>query len=350
MRFPDDDHQQPGQSREFGFVNFEHHADAVKAVEEMHNFEYMGRTLFCCRAQKKAERSAELKRQYEIKRRERINKYQGLNVYVKYLEDHITEDKLRKEFEPFGTVENVKIMTNDKGQSKGFGFVCFSTQEEANRAVAEIGRNTVLPGCTKPIYVAIHQPREQRQQRFTNRSRNKGVTNIPQPGGMYPPQTGPVYYTGGMYPPRMVPPPGTNWPQGQYPPNPINPNAYVMPQVQNQPPAGTGGKNKGARNQPNQGYGNAPRGKKVVDEQAAAAEIQERHKIGERIYNAIAEKENQEIARRITGMLIYDPKWSNGDLYSFIEEDDKLDEVVREAKMFLENQQQAPPVVGDQTN
>jgi polyadenylate-binding protein len=325
MRHPDDDPQLAGQSKEFGFVNFEHHADAVQAVEQMHNFHYMGSELFCCRAQKKAERSAELKRQYEIKRRERINKYQGLNVYVKYLQDHITEDKLRKEFEPFGQIENVKIMTNDRGQSKGFGFVCFATQEEANRAVAEIGRNTVLPGCTKPIYVAIHQPREQRQQRFTNRSRNKGVTNIPQ-GGMYPPQTGPVYY-GGVYPPRMVPPPG-NWPQGQYPPNPINPNSYVMP-VQNVP--NTGGANRKGRNP--QG---APRVPPKNEPQPIDAD---RLKIGERIYEAITERENQELARRITGMLIYDPKWTNQDLYSFVEEEGKLDEVVREAKMFLENQQ-----------
>jgi len=290
---------------------------------------------------KKAERSAELKRQYEIKRRERINKYQGLNVYVKFLEDHITEEKLRKEFEPFGQIENVKIMTNEKGQSKGFGFVCFATQEEANRAIEEIGRNTVLPGCTKPLYVALHQPREQRQQRFANnRGRNnKNVTNMPQPGGMFP-QTGPVYYSG-MYP-RMVPP-GTAWPpQGQYPPNPINPNSYVMPQVQN--PSGGGRNNKGPRNQPNQG--NAPRPAKKDDQTEAV----ERLKIGEKIYEAIAQRENQELARRITGMLIYDPKWSIPDLFSFIEEEDKLDEVVREAKNFLDSQPQQPGTAGDDQN
>jgi polyadenylate-binding protein len=337
MRFNDND-PRAGQSKEFGFVNFQNHPDAVQAVEQMHNLEYMGKELFCCRAQKKAERSAELKRQYEIKRRERINKYQGLNVYVKFLEDHITEEKLRKEFEPFGQIENVKIMTNEKGQSKGFGFVCFATQEEANRAIAEIGRNTVLPGCTKPLYVAIHQPREQRQQKFANRSRNnKNITNMPQPGGMFP-QAGPVYYSG-MYP-RMVPP-GTAWPQGQYPPNPINPNSYVMPQVQN--PSGGGRNNNKGRNQPNQG--NAPRAGKKEDQ----TEVVDRHKIGEKIYEAIAQRENHELARRITGMLIYDQKWSISDLCSFADEEDKLDEVVREAKIFLESQQQ-PGTAGDDQN
>jgi polyadenylate-binding protein len=287
---------------------------------------------------KKAERSAELKKLYDIRRRERINKYQGLNVYVKYLEDHITEEKLRKEFEPFGHIENVKIMSNEKGQSKGFGFVCFSTQEEANRAIQEIGRNTVLPGCTKPIYVAIHQPRELRQQRFNRQGgrSNKGMSNIHQPG-VYPPQQGPgpVYYAGGMYPPRMVPP-GTHWaPQGQYPNMPGN---YMPQQV---PSTATRPGTKGGRNQP----GNQPRANEVPrtgkkDEEQL--HNPDRQKIGERIYEIIAEKENQELARRITGMLVYDPKWTYNALFNLVEDDSKLDEVISEAKAFLEQQAQIP--------
>ena len=62
---------------------------------------------------------------------ERLNRYQGGNLYVKNLEDQIDDKRLRKEFAPFGTITSTKVMTDNSGRSKGFGFVCFSTPEKA---------------------------------------------------------------------------------------------------------------------------------------------------------------------------------------------------------------------------
>ena len=52
----------------------------------------------------------------------------GVNLYVKNLDDTIDDDRLRKEFAPFGTITSAKVMCED-GRSKGFGFVCFSSPE-----------------------------------------------------------------------------------------------------------------------------------------------------------------------------------------------------------------------------
>lgn len=62
----------------FGFVNFKNHSEAEEAVRLMNGSALGDKTLICCRAQKKAERQAELRRNYEYKRRETIKQYQEI--------------------------------------------------------------------------------------------------------------------------------------------------------------------------------------------------------------------------------------------------------------------------------
>ncbi|XP_027877520.1 embryonic polyadenylate-binding protein B-like isoform X1 [Xiphophorus couchianus] len=154
-----------GQSRGFGFVNYAHHEDAQKAVDEMNGKELNGKTIYVGRAQKRMERQGELKRKFDQIKQDRIQRYQGVNLYVKNLDDSINDDRLRKEFSPYGTITSAKVMT-EGGQSKGFGFVCFSSPEEATKAVTEMNGRIV---ATKPLYVALAQRREERKAILTNK-------------------------------------------------------------------------------------------------------------------------------------------------------------------------------------
>ena len=61
--------------------------------------------------------------------------FQASNLYVKNIDDDVTDKELRDLFSSCGTITSVKVMRDDKGISKGFGFVCFSNPEEANKAV-----------------------------------------------------------------------------------------------------------------------------------------------------------------------------------------------------------------------
>uniref|UniRef100_A0A8C9NHI8 Polyadenylate-binding protein n=1 Tax=Serinus canaria TaxID=9135 RepID=A0A8C9NHI8_SERCA len=167
-----------GRSKGFGFVNFEKHEEAQKAVADMNGKEINGRVLYVGRAQKRLERQSELKRKFEQMKQERVNRYQGVNLYVKNLDDGIDDERLRKEFSPYGTITSAKVMT-EGGRSKGFGFVCFSSPEEATKAVTEMNGRIV---STKPLYVALAQRKEERKAILTNQYMQRLATMRALPG------------------------------------------------------------------------------------------------------------------------------------------------------------------------
>lgn len=163
------------KSRGFGFVSFEEPEDAEKAVTSMNGLENTGKYLYCGRAQKKAERQAELKEKFEKIKMERINRYQGVNLYVKNLDDVVDDERLRKEFSQFGTITSAKVM-GDGNRSKGFGFVCFSSPEEATKAVTEMNGRIIV---AKPLYVALAQRKEDRRMHLASQRMASVRPNVP---------------------------------------------------------------------------------------------------------------------------------------------------------------------------
>jgi polyadenylate-binding protein len=251
-----------GKSKGFGFVNYEHHEEAQTAVDNLHDTEHYGRKLFVSRAQKKAEREEELRRSYEQAKMEKLSKYQGVNLYIKNLEDDVDDEKLRGEFEPFGSVTSCKVMRDEKNTSKGFGFVCFSSPDEATKAVAEMNNKMI---GSKPLYVSLAQRREVRRQQLESQiaQRNQirmqqaaaagipaGYINAPMyyPPGFPPQGRGMIGYgQPGMMPPRPRYPPGNGQvagipipaPYGQPPPQGYGIPAYP-PRGAPRPPVARG--------------------------------------------------------------------------------------------------------------
>eukprot|EP00729_Bicosta_minor_P005760 gene5760-14972_t len=158
------DEEKEGVNKGFGFVSFETAEQAADAVTALHDKEVQdGKKLYVQRAQKRAERLAALRQSYLEKKAENQTRYKGVNLYVKNLDDSITDDMLREAFTEFGTITSAKIMRDSNQASKGFGFVCFNSADEATKAVTEMNGKILEK---KPLYVALAQRKEERRRQI----------------------------------------------------------------------------------------------------------------------------------------------------------------------------------------
>merc|ERR1711970_563391 len=96
---------------------------------------------------------------------------------------------LRKEFTPYGTITSAKVMCCEEGRSKGFGFVCFSSPEEATKAVTEMNGRYIV---SKPLYVALAQRKEDRKAHLTSQY-------IQRMAGMRMPQMSSMQFQDGLH-------------------------------------------------------------------------------------------------------------------------------------------------------
>ena len=68
-----------------------------------------------------------------------------MNIYVGNLPRETTEDELRKSFEEFGQVAEVRVITDKfSGESRGFGFVEMPSKDEAEKAIEEMNGKDLM--------------------------------------------------------------------------------------------------------------------------------------------------------------------------------------------------------------
>ncbi|XP_065050360.1 polyadenylate-binding protein 2-like [Musa acuminata AAA Group] len=203
--------EEDGKSKCFGFVNFENPDDAARAVQELNEQKFDDKEWYVGKALKKSERELALRKSYNQSARNTVDRDQGLNLYLKNLDDSVGDDELKELFSDFGTITSCKIMRNPDGISKGFGFVAFSAPEEANRALEDM-KGKMVRG--KPLYVAPAQRKEDRRASFQahfSQVRPVAMGLGPSVGPrvpMYPPSAPglgqQIFY--GQPPPNLIPP------------------------------------------------------------------------------------------------------------------------------------------------
>jgi len=302
-----------------------------------------------------------------------------MNLYIKNLDDTIDDERLRQEFSSFGTITSSKLEKDERGISRGFGFVCFSSPDEATKAVSEM--NGKMLG-DKPIYVALAQRKEQRRQQLEAQYLHRQQLRMAQQSGVMPGMYPPIYF--GLPPqPRGNQPYGypmyrgaplRQMPQemmGASPAAPAypysNPAAAGVPPVargrtqmsrprgsgppmreggappRGPPPAGMPGQgmpgpmrkgvrlNSNVRNPggPGQGpQGGFPQDANSLSSKLADSSLEEQKQIlGEQLYPMIYEK-HPDLAGKITGMLL---DMDNSELLHLLEDSPLLEDKINEA-------------------
>ncbi|CAI2360803.1 unnamed protein product [Moneuplotes crassus] len=131
------------KSNGYGFVNFASKELLDKAIEELNGKELEGETISIERYNK------------DIKRDTKFN-----NLYVRGFGESFTEEDLKNLFSPYGELGSVKLMTDEEGKSKLFGFVCFVESEPALKAAEEMNNKDLGDG--KTLYVAKFEKKANR--------------------------------------------------------------------------------------------------------------------------------------------------------------------------------------------
>ena len=83
----------------------------------------------------------------------------GKKLFVGGLSFNTTDDGLREGFARFGEITEAKVITDrDTGRSRGFGFVTYTDEQAAQKAIAELN-GTEFDGRTIKVNEAEDKPR-----------------------------------------------------------------------------------------------------------------------------------------------------------------------------------------------
>jgi polyadenylate-binding protein len=92
----------------------------------------------------------------------KINDKTHNNIYIKHLPREFTNQDLQKLFLKYGEITSVLVCRDDKGISKGYGYVCFESPVSALNAIKDLKeKNLAFPGLP-PLYATYFVKKEDR--------------------------------------------------------------------------------------------------------------------------------------------------------------------------------------------
>ncbi|KAF8889597.1 hypothetical protein BD779DRAFT_1439034 [Infundibulicybe gibba] len=103
------------------------------------------------------------------------NSHSGLidpcNLFCKNLDPEIDSNGLFAHFHQFGQIVSARVMRNENGDSRGFGFVSYRTPDQASAAMHAM--NGAQLG-SKQVVVRLHEPKQLRQEKLAQRFGHNG--------------------------------------------------------------------------------------------------------------------------------------------------------------------------------
>jgi len=138
----------------YGYVNYANSQDAARAIEVLNFTPLNGKAI----------------RIMYSHRDPSVRKSGSGNIFIKNLDKAIDQKALHDTFSAFGNILSCKIATDQTGQSKGYGFVQYDSEEGAQKAIEKL--NGMLLN-DKQVYVGPFLRKQERDQvvdktKFTN--------------------------------------------------------------------------------------------------------------------------------------------------------------------------------------
>ncbi|KXT02827.1 hypothetical protein AC578_5397 [Pseudocercospora eumusae] len=99
-------------------------------------------------------------------------------VYVGNIFFEVTAPQLEAEFGRFGEVVNSRIVKDGRGLSKGFGYIEFATQHDADRAIRELDQKVFQGRRMAVQYHAPKDPRKDSDRAYNPPSRTLFIGNL----------------------------------------------------------------------------------------------------------------------------------------------------------------------------
>ncbi|XP_057184072.1 polyadenylate-binding protein 1-like 2, partial [Triplophysa rosa] len=143
-------------SKGYGFVHFVTFAAAEEAIKALDCMLLDDQLVSICHFKTFEERQVEPK----VMAQDNGRHYPGVSLYVSNLPYSFSEQQLYRAFSPFGSIISAKLMM-EAGRSRGFGFVSFSTLEDATTAASVM---TGLMVAGRALRVTLSRHNEQKTQ------------------------------------------------------------------------------------------------------------------------------------------------------------------------------------------
>lgn len=143
-----------GFSYGFGFVDFETHEQALKAIDELNGHELENKKIKVAFARPAGQ---------DIKQ---------ANLYIKNVPNNWTQDDVRKVFEPYGNIIQVRVL----GNNRGVAFVLYDLRKQAEDALDALNGKQV-DGCEAPFEIKFAADKKVEKIKGGNQSNNLGNNN-----------------------------------------------------------------------------------------------------------------------------------------------------------------------------
>jgi len=185
--------------RMFATISFENEDSSSKAINELNGKNFKGSELFVNNLMKKADREKIIMKNTD---NVRFGGYgRNCNLHIRNIPFEVTDEYLTEIFSKFGEVVSTKIQkytllgskeSKEQTLSKGFGYICFKTEEAASKAKDEFNgkRLPKYETWNRPLLIEVFMPKGERlrmnkaiNSQFNPYAQNK---KIPFMGGQIP--------------------------------------------------------------------------------------------------------------------------------------------------------------------